>query len=140
MQNQIIFGESKLKKYFWTFICGFQGPYAPLPSIALRQFFYQSLPRLIPIVFTRWGSLLFGTKPYFHPLVLCVFTVHYRIELQDEIRVQGEEIANLNQQPGSNKIMQAVIFAKKGLKKICKINKHEGSNNTMQGDIFSQNK
>ena len=75
MQNQIIFSETKLKIYFWTFICGFQGPQAPLPSIALRQFFYQSLPRLIPIVFTRWHSLLFGTKPYFHPLVLCVFTV-----------------------------------------------------------------
>ena len=43
-------------------------------------------------------------------------TLHYRIVVQDRISVQGEEIAILNKHAGSNKIIQAVFFVKKGLK------------------------
>ena len=43
-------------------------------------------------------------------------TLQYRIEVQDRISMQGEEIAILNKHAGSNKIVQAVFFVKKGLK------------------------
>ena len=42
-------------------------------------------------------------------------TLQYRIVVQDGISIQGEEIAILNKHTGSNKIVQAALFVKKGL-------------------------
>ena len=43
-------------------------------------------------------------------------TLQYRIVVQDGISAQGEEIAILNKHAGSNRIVQAVFFVKKGQK------------------------
>ena len=42
-------------------------------------------------------------------------TLQYRIVVQDGISIQGEDFAIVNKHTGSNKIVQAVFFVKKGL-------------------------
>ena len=49
-------------------------------------------------------------------VLLFPLTLWYRIVVQDGISVQGKEFAILNKHTGSNKIVQAVFFVKKGQK------------------------